>query len=195
MAMFVHVTTAEKARAIKRAGLKPGRAWRSLFAMPVVPNFMMTHQWTRELQKWSCQRMVGVYFRIPDNETVRVGRFKEPKHLMTAANASALVRTADTLGLEVEVLRPIGAKDIHQSAISAVSLAGATFRARTASNRAVVPFACFGANPAVESCAKHSKTASSRCTNFALRVQTIARDLASQIAYRRGRGENEGDGK
>jgi hypothetical protein len=113
MAMFVHVTTAEKARAVKRAGLKPGRAWRSLFAMPVVPNFVMTHQWTRELQRWSRQRMVGVYFRIPDAETVRVGRFNQPKQSMTAAEASALARTAETLGFEVEILRPIGKKDIH----------------------------------------------------------------------------------
>jgi len=110
--MFVHITTETAARAIKRVGLRPKRR-ATLYAMPVVPNFVMTHQWTRELQKWSRRRMVGVYFRVPDDEAVRVGRFNQVKRLVTAAEASALARTFELLGLEVEVLRPVPAKDIH----------------------------------------------------------------------------------
>jgi hypothetical protein len=112
MAMFVHITTVKLARAIKRSGLRPKRR-STLFAMPVVPNFMMTHQWTRELQKWSRQRMVGVYFRIPDDMPVLIGPFNGLKRMMPAAEASARMRAADALGLEIELGLPVSAKDIH----------------------------------------------------------------------------------
>ena len=112
MAMFVHITTEANARAIKRAGLRPKRR-STLYAMPVVPNFVMTHQWTRELQKWSRQRMVGVYFRIADEAPVLFGPYNGGKQIVTAAEASARMHASDALGHEVQLASPVAAKDIH----------------------------------------------------------------------------------
>lgn len=50
-----------------------------VFAMPVVPDFAVTYQWLRELRRWRRERLVGVYFTLPSDQMVLVGRFGREK--------------------------------------------------------------------------------------------------------------------
>jgi hypothetical protein len=108
MATLVHLTSATRLRRILRAGIKP-EATRfgspGVFAMPVTPNYVVSHQWTRELRKWGRGRIVAVYFRVPDDEPVKVGHYSHPHEDMTAAQAvAALMRPEhDALGYQVVI--------------------------------------------------------------------------------------------
>lgn len=108
MATLVHLTSATCLRRILRAGIKH-EATRfgstGVFAMPVTPNYVVSHQWTRELRKWGRGRIVAVYFRVPDDEPVTLGHYNRPQEDMTAAQAvAALMRKgSDALGYEVVI--------------------------------------------------------------------------------------------
>lgn len=124
MPTFVHLAPAKHLRRILRAGIKPeatrfGSA--GVFAMPVTPNFVVSHQWTRELRKWGRGRIGAVYFRVPDDETVTMGHYGRPQEQMTAAQAAAAImrQGGDALGYEVVISRGIPPQDItHTRLIS-----------------------------------------------------------------------------
>jgi hypothetical protein len=112
MATFVHLTSARLLRRIQRTGINPKAAsFRvvGVFALPVTPNFMVTHQWTRELRTWGHGRIGAVYFRLPDDEPVKVGRYNRPHEDMTATQAVATIMRlgVDALGYEVIIPRSI----------------------------------------------------------------------------------------
>ncbi|MGD9965586.1 MAG: hypothetical protein AB7T59_03635 [Hyphomonadaceae bacterium] len=110
MVMLVHVTAAKLEPQINRAGL---RSRFGLYAFPVLPNYTLTHQWTREILKWKRQPMIGVYFRIPDYEVVRFGRYGHVMRTLPAARAVGEVRkAADPRGLQIIVERTVRAGDI-----------------------------------------------------------------------------------
>lgn len=112
MATLVHLTSAKLLRRILRTGIKP-EATRfgspGIFAMPVTPNYAVSHQWTRELRKWGGGRIVAIYFRVPDDEPVKVGHFNRPHEDMTAAQAVAAITSqgCDAFGFEVVIPRRI----------------------------------------------------------------------------------------
>ncbi|MBL8756136.1 MAG: hypothetical protein JNK15_22775 [Planctomycetes bacterium] len=58
-------------------------------------NFVVTHQWLRELRRSHQGPLAGVYFRVPDDELV-------------------FVAAGDALGLECVVPRRIEANEIHR---------------------------------------------------------------------------------
>lgn len=108
MATFVHLTSATRRRSIQRAGIKPeatGFGYSGVFALPVTPYYVVSHQWARELRKWGRGRIAAVYFRLPDEERVKVGRYNRPHEDMTAAQAVAVLMRQghDALGYEVIV--------------------------------------------------------------------------------------------
>lgn len=84
--------------------------------MPVVPNYFRSHQWMRELRKWGRGPMVGVYFRIPNDEIVLAGRYHGEHRAITAAEAAASVMHAgdDALGYEVVVAHGISPTAIQR---------------------------------------------------------------------------------
>ena len=82
--------------------------------MPVTANFWISHQWVRELRRSQRGPMVGVYFRIPDEEQVWAGRYNEQHIQMAAAQASAILQRSERLGFEVIVGRSIEPKEIHR---------------------------------------------------------------------------------
>lgn len=117
MPTFVHITTEDIAKRAKRSGLKPGkvksRLANGVFAMPVIPNFQLSHQWIREMGRWKRGPMLGVYFRIPDTERVLVGRYNTQHEEMTAAEAAArLMAETRMTGIEIIVPRRILPKEI-----------------------------------------------------------------------------------
>jgi hypothetical protein len=112
MATFVHLTSAKVLPRILRAGIKP-EATRfgstGVFALPVTPNYVVSHQWARELRKWGHGRIAAVYFRVPDDEPVKVGHYNRPHEEITAAQAVAAImhQGHQALGYEVIIGRRI----------------------------------------------------------------------------------------
>ena len=98
MPVFVHLTSHRNIPAIRRGGIVPNRERfreRSVFALPVTPNFQISHQWLRELRRHGGGTIVGVYFRLPDDEPVEVGHYGGLRRPMTAAEAAALMLAAE----------------------------------------------------------------------------------------------------
>lgn len=118
MTTFVHIADERDAAAIRRTGLKlprhrKGSALHGIFAMPVVADFQLTHQWVRELKRRGFGTAVGVYFRVADDAPVLAGRYNEAKQAMTAAEAAALLRSSRLLGFETILPDAIPARAIH----------------------------------------------------------------------------------
>lgn len=113
MASFVHLASHKDVASIRRSGIG-----RPVFCVPVSPNFQATHQWVRELRRDPrVKRMVGVYFRIDDDEIVRASRFNEPKVAMAAKDAvKLLMREEVAPGFEVVVQRRVGRREIYRIA-------------------------------------------------------------------------------
>lgn len=123
MVTLVHVADSRDAAAILRSGLAlPKRRLRDLesesrkhgvFAMPVIDDFLLTHQWVRELARRGYRSAVGVYFRLPDDELVWAGRYNGEKRLCSAAAAAAELRSQRLLGYEVIVPRAVRAAEVN----------------------------------------------------------------------------------
>jgi len=121
--MFVHIADERDRAAIRRNGLRlPKRGWKQhesdiakhgVFALPVIADFVLSHQWLRELKSRGHRTAVGIYFRIPDGEHVWVGRYNQPKASMSAAGAAGHLRSERILGLEIIIPRAIAASEIH----------------------------------------------------------------------------------
>lgn len=121
MAMFVHLASEALVARIRRYGISRlrkavGSSPRGVFAVPVTRNFYASHQWLRELKRRKAGPLVGVYFRIPDEEQVWVGHYGQAHQLFSAAEAIALfARADDPLGWEVVIPRRIEASEIHKT--------------------------------------------------------------------------------
>lgn len=117
--LLVHLTPATSAAAVRRGGIKP---WlnhrlklRGVYAMPMLPSYVLTYQWGRELRRSGARTVVAVHFRVPDDEDVWVGHYGRPPVPRTAVRAAALIMDAeDPRGYEIFVPRKIAAKEIHR---------------------------------------------------------------------------------
>lgn len=121
MPSFVHIADERDGAAILRSGLKvPRMRLRSsrpdnpvgVFALPVVQNFLLSHQWVRELKRRGHRTAVGVYFRVSAPEAVWAGLYNQPKQQMTAGEAVSLLRGMQEFGFEVIIPRSISPRDI-----------------------------------------------------------------------------------
>ncbi|HYL98915.1 MAG TPA: hypothetical protein VEZ90_08160 [Blastocatellia bacterium] len=82
--------------------------------MPVTRDFYVSHQWLRELKRRGGSSIVGVYFRVPDDQLVWVGRYNKEHKEMSAAEAAALMMSEKVEGYEVVIPRRIERKEIHR---------------------------------------------------------------------------------
>jgi hypothetical protein len=119
MAMFVHLTPESRLKTILRNGIgrlrKLANGEHGIFAMPVTRSFYVSHQWLRELKRGCSGPIVGVYFRIDDDEIVSVGHYNQAHRDMTAAEAAAVIMTNEPAeGFEVIVKRRILPSEIHR---------------------------------------------------------------------------------
>jgi hypothetical protein len=78
MAMFVHLAPESRIALIRRNGIARlrgavGASPKGVFAVPVTRNFYASHQWLRELKRRNQGPVVGIYFRIPDDQSVWLG--------------------------------------------------------------------------------------------------------------------------
>jgi hypothetical protein len=113
MPLLVHLTPEKKVAAIRRTGIKPGRKMGAVFAMPVLQNFIVTHQWLRELRRKGQRSYWGLYFRIPDDEIVWFGHYNSDHVEISAAAAVGIImKVDDPLGMQIIVERRIETKEI-----------------------------------------------------------------------------------
>ena len=94
MPVFVHLTSHRNLPSIRRAGIRLPRHG-GVYALPVTRNFYVSHQWLRELRRAGGGTIVGIYFRVPDDEPVQVGHYNSPHVTMTAAEAAGLMMAAE----------------------------------------------------------------------------------------------------
>ncbi len=98
MPVFVHLTSQRNLASIRRGGIgaiKKRLRPRGVYALPVTRNFQISHQWLRELRRLGGGTILGIYFRIPDDEPVEVGHYDSIHVPMTAAEAVALMMAAE----------------------------------------------------------------------------------------------------
>lgn len=120
MPMFVHLAPESRVSLIRRNGIgrlsKPRNGVPGgIFAMPVTPNFYVSHQWLRELKRSGKGTIAGIYFRIPDDEIVWVGHYGLAHRQMSAAEAVAEFMTGESReGWEIIIPRRVGATEIHR---------------------------------------------------------------------------------
>lgn len=117
--MFVHLTPEKNIRTMLRNGIsrlrKQSDRPQGIFAMPVTRNFYVSHQWLRELKRRGQNVIVGVYFRVPDEEMVWVGHYNRSHQQMTAAEVAALITESENgEGYEVIIPRSIEKDEIHR---------------------------------------------------------------------------------
>lgn len=112
VATLVHLAPAQERERIRRSGLKPRRDSLGVYAMAVVPDFMATYGWAREMGRLR-GRLVAVQFRIADDDLVKFGHFASPLVEITAAEAVGAVRELDDpRGFQIIVPRPIRASEV-----------------------------------------------------------------------------------
>ena len=122
MALFVHLASEKDSDAIKRSGIKSQRFEgsvregyeRGVFAMPVTDDFSVSHQWLRELKRRGQRTLVGIYFRIPDQQHVVVGHYSRNHDEMSASEAVGIVFNSENAeGFEVIIPRSVDPSEIR----------------------------------------------------------------------------------
>ncbi|GAA1950694.1 HEAT repeat domain-containing protein [Catenulispora subtropica] len=123
MAWFVHLTPEKNAARVRRSGLSPVSRSRSvdprlgIYCAPLLPDYTLTHQWSRELIRFKTPNMVAVHFRIPDDTPVTVGHYGKAPEPVTAAQAVARflsLSPEEMCGYEVFLPRGVDAKEIRR---------------------------------------------------------------------------------
>ena len=119
--MFVHLTPQSRVARLRRNGIRSlrrphGAFPGGVFAVPVTRNFVISHQWLRELRRRNAGPVAAVYFRIPDGERVWVGHYGQALREVSAAEAVAVFLAAeDRQGWEVVIPRRVEASEIHRT--------------------------------------------------------------------------------
>jgi hypothetical protein len=111
MASFVHITDEKCTKRIAATGIAMSRTKgkaRGVFCFPVLNDFAVSHQWARELKRSGVKVQVCVQFRVPDDESVLIGKYNGEKITMSAAEAvsTAMLHTAP-FGLEIVIPRKV----------------------------------------------------------------------------------------
>jgi len=116
---LTHLTRADHRSRILNAGIRATRISEMLagvYAMPLLPNFYVSHQWLRELRRFHDGPLIAVDFVVPDDEEVLVGHYARELHTRTAAAAAAVIMlAADPRGYQILVPRAIERKAIKRT--------------------------------------------------------------------------------
>ena len=114
-AFLVHITAEKNVKSILRTGIKQGQA-SGVYCMPVVQDYVISHQWLREIKRFQPGALIAVYFRISSQEPVRVGHYLSSARSQQVTLAEAIhtmMTTPDPLGYEIIVSRSITPKEIQ----------------------------------------------------------------------------------
>lgn len=91
MTLFIHLTPQKNIKNILRNGIKKPKYQKGIFALPVVQNYFVSHQWVRELGRWRNKNFVAVYFRIDDSEQIFMRHYREDYVEMKAVESEAIL--------------------------------------------------------------------------------------------------------
>ena len=115
MPTLVHLADQRNAESNRKNGIKPIIKGLGIYAMPVMQNFYLSHQWLRELKSNGAKTIVGVYFKMDSAEMVYVGRYNKRHQLVNLGTAIKMIMEAeDALGYEIIINRKIGPKEISK---------------------------------------------------------------------------------
>jgi hypothetical protein len=123
MAWFVHLTPEKNAARVRRSGLSPVSPSRSadsrlgIYCTPLLQDYTLTYQWSREVQRWKTPRIAAVHFRIPDDTAMTVGHYGKAPEDVTAAQAVARflsLSPEEMRGYEVFLARGVSAKEVRR---------------------------------------------------------------------------------
>jgi hypothetical protein len=119
MPNLVHITRQRNAARLLRGGVAARShhrdGGRGVYAMAVLSDFTLTHQWTRELRRFQPGVLVAVDLRIPDTEPVLVGHYYSEHRRRTAAEAVAILRELDDpRGYQIFVPRSIRPAEVRR---------------------------------------------------------------------------------
>jgi hypothetical protein len=141
MISFLHVADKNDENSIVTNGLRSAKRKtgpRGVYAVPVVPSYATTHQWARELKRRGVRTLICVQFKIPNDETVLVGKYNGEKLEMTASEAAAAVLNhTDPMGLEVIIPRRIMPKEIIRTYLAPRITGWRYIQAQKAKSRSV----------------------------------------------------------
>ncbi len=113
MPTLVHLTDEKYSKKIITSGLSVGKYGSGVFAMPVLPNFYISHQWLRELKRSGARTFVGVYFKLPSLEMVYSGKYNQRHRFISLGDAiKEIMDLEDPPGYELIINRKIEAKEI-----------------------------------------------------------------------------------
>lgn len=114
MPLLVHIASEKDIGSIRRAGIRPGKQRDGVYAMPVLKNYIVSHQWLRELKSTGVRTLCAVHFRVPDSESVLMGHYsKEQVRVSAAEAAGAIMHADDPLGMQIVIPRAVAPKEIH----------------------------------------------------------------------------------
>lgn len=110
MATFIHIADERKRLKIKQNGIKKSKYGdrKGIYCFPVLKDFMLTHQWARELRKTGIKNFICVQFKIDDKQMVEIGKYNKDKLLLPANEAiNEIMNHNDPEGLEIKVLEKV----------------------------------------------------------------------------------------
>jgi len=113
VATLIHITKAENEKSIVNSGLKIGKYSGGLYFMPRIQNFLISHQWARELKRSGVKNFIAVDFKIPGSEQVWFGKYNEG-HSKLALNQAIkeFMAKEDQLGYEFFIERKVLSSEI-----------------------------------------------------------------------------------
>jgi len=113
MPVLVHLADEREAKKILNGGIKIGKQCTGVCCMPVMQNFLVSHQWLRELKRRGVRKIVGVYFRVKTDEKVWAAHYNKPhKHITVGTAIKHIMRLSDPLGYELIIERKIEPSEI-----------------------------------------------------------------------------------
>lgn len=113
MPVLVHLADKKNSNKILKTGIKLGKIINGIYCMPVTQNFLVSHQWLRELKRSGVKNIVGVYFRLNSAEKVWAAHYNQVHKEITIGTAiKHLLQLEDPLGYEIIILRKIEASEI-----------------------------------------------------------------------------------
>ncbi len=112
MPILTHLASEKASGSIRRSGIRAissaSGTPNGVFCMPMLPNFLATHQWLRELRRRGQRTIVAVDFRLSSGEPVWAGHYGRAHEEMGLGEAiGMLMNVPDSLGFEVVVPRAI----------------------------------------------------------------------------------------
>jgi hypothetical protein len=125
MTMLVHLIDERNVRRAERSGLlgQPRRLSspdgvvtldEAVHAMPVLPNYLASHQWLRELKQAGMRTIAAVHFRMRSDARVWVGEYNGEHRLVPLGHAAGLVmHEPDPRGWEIVIPASVPARSIH----------------------------------------------------------------------------------